>query len=62
MCLVHSVAMADAPDEADGDSQLEPRPTWVKVVGIVVLIALAVLVVVALTGGGGGEHGPGRHM
>ena len=35
-------------------------PRWVKVTGIVVLVAVLLLVAVVLTGVGGG-HGPGRH-
>lgn len=35
-------------------------PRWVKVVGLVVLVAALVLVAVLLLGGGGG-HGPARH-
>ncbi|UJW29967.1 hypothetical protein L3Q67_32760 [Saccharothrix sp. AJ9571] len=35
-------------------------PTWIKVLGITVLV-LAVLIAVLLISGIGGEHGPGRH-
>ena len=34
-------------------------PRWVKVFGIIVIVA--VLLVVAMMFIGGGEHGPGRH-
>ena len=36
------------------------RPTWVKVLGIV--LALAVVVTIAVMVLAGGEHGPGRHL
>ncbi len=45
----------------DSPSDLSPPgiPGWVKVFGIILIVAIAVGVIVALAGGGG--HGPGRH-
>jgi hypothetical protein len=34
-------------------------PRWVKVVGLVVIVAVLVMLILMLVGGG--EHGPGRH-
>jgi hypothetical protein len=60
--------MADPPADPDtGDdtgvgSYREPpagTPRWVKVFGLVALVAVVLFVVVLLIGGG--EHGPSRH-
>jgi hypothetical protein len=51
------------PDEtspAPGPGSSPPRPTWVKVMGIVLALVVVAIVVTALAGGG--EHGPGRHQ
>ena len=36
-------------------------PRWVKVLGIIALVAVVLVVVLVLVGGGPGGHGPGRH-
>lgn len=42
------------------DRQSMPRtPRWVKVFGVIALVAVVVVAIMLL--GGGGEHGPGRH-
>ena len=57
--------MADPPPYPD--TGVEPdrgsttgTPRWVKVFGIIALVAVVLFLVVMLIGGG--EHGPGRHM
>ncbi|WP_175407938.1 hypothetical protein [Streptomyces sp. TRM64462] len=43
------------------DAHRPPTPRWVKVSGVVALVALALFVVLHLTGGAGGGLGPGIH-
>lgn len=43
-----------------GPGSPPPRPTWLKVFGIVLALIVVIVIVKALAGGGG--HGPGRHM
>jgi hypothetical protein len=47
--------------EVSGGGSTAGMPMWVKVFGLVVIVALVLLVVLMLTGGPG-RHGPGRHM
>ena len=60
--------MADLPPDPDSGQgtgigrESEPNagtPRWVKVFGLIALVAVVLFVVVMLVGGG--EHGPGRH-
>jgi hypothetical protein len=60
--MAHSPVNADSDYDAFGDSGRGSgpgTPRWVKVSGILALIALVVLVVMLVAGGG--QHGPGRH-
>ena len=41
--------------------ELRSTPRWVKVFGIIVLVAVLLVVVILVTDIGG-EHGPGRHI
>ena len=50
--------MADPPDYPDR-RYIAGTPRWVKVFGIIALLAVVLFVVVLFVGGG--EHGPGRH-
>ena len=60
--------MVDPPTDSDSGQvsgtgrDREPSagtPRWVKVFGLIALVAVVLFVVVMLVGGG--EHGPGRH-
>jgi hypothetical protein len=60
--------MADPPTDPDSGEETGVRrdrepsagtPRWVKVFGLIALVAVVLFVVVMLVGGG--EHGPGRH-
>jgi hypothetical protein len=42
----------------DSGSRPPATPRWVKVLGIIAIIAILLIAIVLLTGGG---HGPGRH-
>ena len=56
--------MTDDPHDPGAEQLPGARPpatpTWVKVLGLAVLL-LVVLIAVALLTGGAGGHGPGRH-
>lgn len=49
----------DPAQEADREGP-PAIPRWVKLMGVIVLVALVLVGVMLLTGGVGG-HGPGRH-
>lgn len=56
--------MANPPANADarhdpGWESARRTPRWVKIAGLLALIALALIVVMLVAGGG--QHGPGRH-
>ena len=60
--------MADPPTSPDSGQETGVRrdrepsvgtPRWVKVFGLIALVAVVLFVVVMLVGGG--EHGPSRH-
>lgn len=57
---------SDVGDLPGGDTQtgdrLPPRPRWVKVSGVLLIVlVLAALAMVLLGGHGPGRHGPGQH-
>ena len=53
----------DVIPEVSGGTTVEGlpprRPTWVKVLGVIVLVVVAALILMKVAGGG--SHGPGRH-
>ena len=60
--------MADLPPYPDSNDEtgVEPSggtpastPRWVKVFGIIILVASLLLIILLLAGG---DHGPGRHF
>lgn len=60
--MTQSPSADESDDRATPALAREPKPAtprWVKVLGIVALVAVVLLVVLLLVGGG--DHGPGRH-
>lgn len=45
--------------ELTPERQTPPTPRWVKVFGIIAIVAVVLFVVLQFIGGG---HGPGRHL
>ena len=58
--------MADPPPYPDSSSDTADdtasTPRWVKVFGIIALVAVLLFVILMLTRGAGGRHGPSRHI
>ena len=52
--------MAEDPNR-QASTESEGTPTWVKRLGIGVLVLVAVFIVLQVSGIGG-HHGPGRHF
>jgi hypothetical protein len=54
--------MADPLPNADRDANNTPPgiPTWVKVLGLVLLIGVLLMGIIMIASGG--KHGPGQHM
>lgn len=57
----HFPDMRGSPASGSGQEPPSGTPRWVKVFGIIGIVAI-LLIVVLMVAGGGGRHGPGRHV